>query len=143
MKDRRENLLFLAWATSLVAMMGSLYFSQIKQFEPCELCWFQRILMYPQVILLGIASVKKDYKISLYTTVLSAMGGCLSIYHYSLQKISFVSNSAPSCGRVPCSGEYINLLGFITIPLLALIAFIIIFTVSMFILKASKGSANE
>jgi disulfide bond formation protein DsbB len=137
-KDARENILFVAWATSIIAMLGSLYFSEFKQYEPCELCWYQRILMYPFAVILGIAVVKKDYKIALYSMILSAIGGCVSLYHYAIQKLAFLAETAPSCGRVPCTGQYINWLGFITIPFLALIAFIIIFVCSSMIWKKSK-----
>jgi disulfide bond formation protein DsbB len=136
---RKENVLFTAWATSVIAFLGSLYFSEIRQFEPCELCWYQRILMYPMALILGIAVVKKDYRISFYSMVFSAIGACISLYHYSLQKISFVADNAPSCGRVPCTGQYINWFGFITIPFLALIAFIIIFWCSRLIWVATRG----
>ena len=137
-KDKRESLLFIAWAASVIAMFGSLYFSEIRQYEPCELCWYQRILMYPFVVTLGIATIKKDYKISLYAMVLSAIGGLISLYHYLLQKISFFADAAPACGRIPCTGQYINWLGFISIPFLALTAFIIIFICSFLIWKKSK-----
>ncbi|WP_102271981.1 disulfide oxidoreductase [Cytobacillus massiliigabonensis] len=140
-KDQRETWLFVSWAASVLAMFGSLYFSEIRQYEPCMLCWYQRILMYPMVVILGIAIVKKDYRISLYTMVLSAIGGCISLYHYSIQKISFLADHAASCGRVPCTGQYINWLGFITIPFLALIAFIIIFICSYLLWKKSKEAA--
>jgi disulfide bond formation protein DsbB len=136
-KDKRESLLFVAWGASVIAMFGSLYFSEIRQFEPCELCWYQRIAMYPFVIILGIASIKKDYKISLYSMVLSAIGGSISLYHYFLQKLNFLSDVVPACGRIPCTGQYINWFGFITIPFLALIAFIIIFVCSFLIWKKS------
>lgn len=69
-KDQRETWLFVSWAASVLAMFGSLYFSEIRQYEPCTLCWYQRILMYPMVIILGIAVVKKDFRISIYTMVL-------------------------------------------------------------------------
>lgn len=134
----KESLLFTAWATSVVAMFGSLYFSEIRQYEPCVLCWYQRILMYPLVLILGIAVFKKDYKIAFYTLVLSGIGAGISFYHYLLQKVSFFADNAPTCGRVPCTGQYINWLGFITIPFLALTAFIIIFTIS-FLLWRKKG----
>ncbi|KOP81566.1 disulfide oxidoreductase [Cytobacillus solani] len=140
-KDQRETWLFVSWAASVLAMFGSLYFSEIRQYEPCTLCWYQRILMYPMVIILGIAVVKKDFRISIYTMVLSAIGGCISLYHYSIQKISFLADHAASCGRVPCTGQYINWLGFITIPFLALIAFIIIFICSYLLWKKSKEAA--
>lgn len=136
--DVREYILFLAWTASLISMFGSLYFSEIREFEPCKLCWYQRILMYPFVVLLGLAVIKRDYKITFYTMVLSAIGICTSLYHYSVQKFPFLSNKAPSCGRVPCTGEYINWLGFITIPLLALIGFTIIFICSFIIWRQTK-----
>ncbi|MGM0852087.1 MAG: disulfide oxidoreductase [Bacillota bacterium] len=138
MNKKADSLLFLAWASSLVASLGSLYFSEIMKYEPCELCWYQRILMYPMVILLGVAYVRKDFQAALYSTILSGIGLLVSLYHYSLQKVSFLSESAPACGRVPCTGEYINLLGFITIPFLALTGFIIIFIASVMVLKALK-----
>jgi disulfide bond formation protein DsbB len=134
----KESLLFTAWATSVVAMFGSLYFSEIRQFEPCVLCWYQRILMYPLVLILGIAIVKKHYEIALYTMVFSGIGAGISFYHYLLQKVSLFADNAPTCGRVPCTGQYINWFGFITIPFLALTAFIIIFIIS-FILWKKKG----
>jgi disulfide bond formation protein DsbB len=140
-KDRRENMLFTAWAVSILAMFGSLYFSEIRQYEPCELCWYQRIMMYPFAVILGLAVIKKDYRISLYTMVLSAVGAGTSIYHYSIQKISFMADHAATCGRVPCTGQYINWFGFITIPFLALIAFIIIFICSYLVWKNSKEEA--
>ncbi|WP_163102021.1 disulfide oxidoreductase [Peribacillus alkalitolerans] len=138
-QKRDENLLFIAWGASIIAMFGSLYFSEIRQYEPCVLCWYQRILMYPFAIILGIATVKKDFAIAFYTMILSGIGIIISTYHYSLQKLSFFAEAAPACGRVPCTGQYINWLGFITIPFLALTAFIIIFICSLLIWKNRKG----
>ncbi|WP_042349918.1 disulfide oxidoreductase [Bacillus massiliigorillae] len=135
---QKENILFIAWAVSVIAMFGSLYFSEIKNFEPCTLCWYQRIVMYPFTILLGIATIKKDFHITLYTMILSGIGTLLSAYHYSIQKIPFLADSANACGRIPCTGQYINWGGFITIPFLALTAFIIIFICSFMIWKNSK-----
>jgi disulfide bond formation protein DsbB len=138
MNKKADSMLFLAWASSLIATMGSLYFSEIMKYEPCVLCWYQRILMYPMVILLGVAYVRKDFQAALYSTILSGIGLLVSLYHYSIQKVSFLSESAPACGRVPCTGEYINLFGFITIPFLALTGFSVIFIASIMVLKALK-----
>lgn len=138
-KKKKENILFIAWAVSIIATFGSLYFSEIRQYEPCTLCWYQRIIMYPFTVILGIAVIKKDFQISFYSMILSAIGILTSAYHYALQKLSFLADTAPSCGRVPCTGQYINWLGFISIPFLALIAFIIIFVCSYILWKNSKG----
>ena len=143
MTNQIENRLFAAWATSFLATMGSLYFSEIREYAPCELCWYQRIFMYPIVILLAAAIIKKDAKAAFYSATLSGIGGLISIYHYGAQKIDFMSETSPSCGLVPCTGEYINWLGFITIPLLAFTAFVIIFVFSLSILKQLKGASSK
>lgn len=122
----RRNSLFLAWAVACVAMLGSLYFSEIAGFIPCELCWYQRIFMYPLVILLGIANFRRDHAIAVYCLPLSFVGGAISLLHYLIQKVDAFSQVSPCSDGVPCSGEYINWLGFMTIPLLALIAFTMI-----------------
>lgn len=137
-KDNRDTLLFTAWAASVIAMFGSLYFSEIRLYEPCELCWYQRIVMYPFVVILGIATIIKDYRIAFYTMILSVIGAGISLYHYGIQKLSFLADTAPACGRVPCTGAYINWFGFITIPFLALIAFTVIFICSLLIWKKTK-----
>jgi disulfide bond formation protein DsbB len=137
-KDSREHLLYLAWIASVLSMFGSLYFSEIREFVPCTLCWYQRILMYPFVIILGLAVIRKDYNITFYTMILSGFGACISIYHYSNQKLASIFESSASCGPVPCTGEYINWLSFITIPFMALVGFIIIFTCSLIIWKKTK-----
>lgn len=118
--------LYLAWVVSLVAVGGSLYFSEIMRFEPCKLCWFQRIFMYPQVLLLGIACYHNDRRFIPYLIPLSIVGGLISLYHYSEQKIPALAKLLPCTVGVPCNQDYIDWLGFITIPLLALVAFILI-----------------
>ncbi len=78
--------LYLAWVVSLAATGGSLYLSEILGYIPCKLCWFQRIFMYPEVILLGIASYKNDRRQAGYVLPLSIIGGLFSLYHYAEQK---------------------------------------------------------
>lgn len=138
MSKKLENSLLFIWGVSLVATLGSLYFSEIRQFEPCKLCWFQRILMYPIVLISFIAFIQKKARIALTTLVFSCIGGAISLYHYGIQKLDFLTENAPSCGRIPCSGQYINWLGFITIPFLALTAFVLIAATSIYMLKIVK-----
>lgn len=118
----------LTWFVSVVATSGSLYFSEIKHFIPCTLCWYQRILMYPLVILLGIALVRNDQKIHVYVLPLSILGFFIGTYHYLKQKVSFFQSiDVLECSvGVPCSVMYINWFGFITIPFLSLVAFFLI-----------------
>ena len=138
MTKKSENILLFMWVVSLTATMGSLFFSEIRGYEPCELCWIQRIFMYPLVLILGVAYLQKNARIAVTTAIFSVIGGSISLYHYGLQKVSFLSENAPACGRVSCTGEYINIFGFITIPFLALTAFILIAITSFMLLKASK-----
>ncbi|MGE5703943.1 MAG: disulfide oxidoreductase [Clostridia bacterium] len=134
-----EQAFFLSWAVSVIATLGSLYFSEVLQYIPCELCWFQRILMYPIAILLGMAYIRKDYKMSLYGMVLAVIGGSISIYHYLVQKVPAMQELGKSCGIIPCNTDYINWLGFITIPFLALIAFVLIAVLNFYIWKQVRG----
>ncbi|MBN6185499.1 disulfide bond formation protein B [Aneurinibacillus sp. BA2021] len=118
--------LYLAWVLALIALCGSLYFSEVMRFEPCKLCWFQRICMYPLAILLGMAAYRDDHGIIPYARVLSIIGMCISLLHYLEQKVPSLQNVIPCTTGVPCSGQYINWFGFITIPFLALISFSLI-----------------
>ncbi len=140
MQKRLENSLIVIWTVSFVATLGSLYFSEVRGYEPCTLCWYQRILMYPIVLISGVALFQKNARIALTLAVFSIVGGSISLYHYGIQKLSFLSDSAPVCGNVSCTGQYINYLGFITIPFLALTAFLIIFITSLFMMKWQKES---
>lgn len=140
MQKRLENGLIFIFTTSLIAMLGSLYYSEVRGFEPCTFCWYQRILMYPIVLISGIALYQKNAKIALTTAIFSIVGGSISIYHYSLQKLTFLHDSAPACGNVPCTGQYVNYLGFITIPFMALTAFVLILITSLFLMKWQKES---
>ncbi|WP_138419764.1 disulfide oxidoreductase [Aquibacillus sediminis] len=133
-KQTKEQIMFVIWAQSVVATLGSLFFSEVMRFTPCELCWYQRILMYPLVIIYGVSLVKKDWNMSLPGLILSGIGVFVSLYHYLIQKTNLFPNAGDSCGLVPCTTEYVNYFGFITIPLMALTAFIIIFTLHMLLL---------
>lgn len=126
----RRLFLIIALLAAWVAMLGSLYFSEIAGFVPCKLCWIQRILMYPLAVLLLVALLRRDDDIPYYVLPFSVIGICVSTYHYLLQKTDLFTESTVCSGGVPCNIDYINWLGFITIPFLALTAFIII-TISM------------
>lgn len=120
---------------SLVATLGSLYFSELRLYEPCEMCWYQRIFMYPIVLISFIGLIKEDSNARLYVRAMSGIGLMISLYHYSLQKIPALGESMNACTGVSCTVQYINWGGFITIPFLALTAFTIIFILSFFIKK--------
>ena len=137
-------LLFLAWLVALVAMAGSLFFSEIMKFLPCVLCWYQRIAMYPLVLLLFIALIKKDFVILPYALSLAAVGWVIAFYHNLLHWGVVSEDLSPCVQGVPCSTVYINWLGFITIPLLSLLGFsIILAIVSMAQINLSREGLDE
>lgn len=126
--------LYFAWLVAIVAMGGSLYFSDVMGFVPCVLCWYQRIFMYPLVILLGIATFRQDKQITIYVLPLSIIGMFVSFYHVLIQQFPNLASEATCKAGVPCTVDYIHLLGFITIPMMALAAFLLI-TLSLLLTK--------
>ena len=135
LSKKQETILLLMWTQSLLATLGSLFYSEIMGYIPCELCWIQRILMYPQVIIIGLALIKQNKSIAIPAVWLSGIGILVSIYHYGLQKVPFLQNADGMCGEVPCNLQYVNYFNFITIPFLAGIAFAIILILSILLYK--------
>lgn len=131
--------LYLAWLVAVIATLGSLYFSEIRGFVPCTLCWYQRVLMYPLVILLGIASYRQDAGVKRYALPLSVLGIGFSGYHVLEQNVSWIGSAALCRAGVPCGAKYINWLGFISIPVLALAAFTVI-TVALIALSGKRST---
>ncbi len=138
----RRHGLFLAWTVALTATLGSLYFSEVRGFIPCVLCWYQRVLMYPLVILLGVASYHEDKSVIRYALPLSVLGGAVALYHYLLQKAPGMAGLG-ACGvGAPCNAQYINWLGFITIPFLALTAFTLISGLLLIVAGVTAGKEH-
>lgn len=130
----------LIFIVSLVATLGSLYFSEVRGYIPCEFCWYQRILMYPLVLISFIAIIKDDVNGKLYIRILAIFGFLVGIYHYGLQKLSFFRENLDACSDGSCTGVYIDWFGFITIPFLSFSAFFIIILLT-FLIK--KGHEHE
>ncbi|MFA6050631.1 MAG: disulfide oxidoreductase [Candidatus Paceibacterota bacterium] len=125
-KALSENGFLLAFLVALAATVGSLYYSDIRGYNPCKFCWFQRIFMYPQVILLGIALWKKDYWMKTYGVILSVIGGIIALNHYILQITGTSILPCSAVGQsVSCNKVFVMHLGYITIPMMALTAFIL------------------
>ncbi|MDA0352536.1 MAG: disulfide oxidoreductase [Chloroflexi bacterium] len=115
---------WLAFLVAAVAMASSLYYSEVVGFVPCEFCWYQRIAMYPLVVVLAVAAVIRDDRVFRYVLPIAVIGSLLSIYHYQLQ---LFPDQASSCSTgVPCHARYVEEFGFVSIPLMALCGFIAI-----------------
>jgi disulfide bond formation protein DsbB len=135
----KKNALYGAFAVSLVAMLGSLYFSQIAHFPPCVLCWYQRITTYPLVLITGFAIYKKNREILLPGIVLVSVGWLIGLYHNLLYYKIIPEAAAPCIAGVSCTTKFIEWFGFITIPLLAFSASTVIL-ISLIIYYKSQNN---
>src|SRR4051812_34615513 len=132
--------LWVAWGFALIATLGSLFFSEVSQFIPCRLCWFQRIGMYPLAALLLIAAIRRDYRGgALYALPLVAFGSLVSIYHLYIEYHPEAETAGCKIGA-PCSTLWIDKLGYITIPSLALTAFAAIGVLLVMALTRSRAT---
>lgn len=122
----REILLYLAWVIALIATAGSLFFSEVMNLPPCLLCWYQRIAMYPLVIVIAVGIIIRDARLKYYALPLAFTGLAISIYHNLLYYGILPESAAPCSQGVSCTSRQIEWLGFITIPLLAFVAFSLI-----------------
>jgi len=136
--------LVLMLIATLVATCGSLFFSEIAGWNPCKYCWIQRIFMYPVAVMLPIAIWKRDRGIARYILALSIIGACYAAYHYYIQMYDIVAS--PLNPATPCdaSGEscvktpFVEF-GYITVPMMALTAFLLNITGSLVLLRKQKA----
>jgi disulfide bond formation protein DsbB len=114
-----------ALIVAVLAMAGSLYFSEVAGYEPCTLCWYQRIAMYPLVVLLGLAAWRSDGGVRRYVVPLAGIGAGIAVYHYALEWFPALSGGVCS-SATPCTLVWFRELGFVSLPYLALSAFLLI-----------------
>lgn len=131
-------LITAAWIQSLIAMVGSLYFSDVMKLPPCVLCWYQRICMYPLVIILGVGFLGKRLDALIYALPLAAIGWFISSYHNLLYYNIIPESAAPCVSGVSCTTKYFEWFGIITIPLLAWLAFTIIIVLLSIVIAKNK-----
>ena len=129
--------LWLAFLVSAAATAGSLYYSEIAGYVPCELCWFQRICMYPLSILTLFAAFHGDNRFARYLLPFPIVGACLSIYHLLIENQVIAEPSACKIGGAGCAVKWINYFGYMTIPTLALTAFVLL--IGFLALAAAEG----
>ena len=144
--DGLRNLLwgYELWGAFVVASIatgGSLFFSQIAHFPPCEFCWFQRVLMYPLSILTLLVAVRADNRVARYLLPLPIVGAATAVYHLLIEN-HVISEPAACLASAPggCGVKWINEFGYITIPTLALTAFLLLIG---FLVLASAGAADQ
>jgi len=130
-----------AWLVTTVAMAGSLYLSDVAGLVPCLLCWYQRIAMYPLVLLLGVATVWTDGRVWRYALPLSVAGFLIAVYHVTIQyrpALAVVECSATA----PCTSRYLHVYGFVSIPVMAGAAFLLVSGLLVAVALANRGEGG-
>lgn len=124
--DVRDWALPLAATIAVVATLGSLYYSEVADFVPCRLCWFQRVFMYPLSLILVIAAVRRDVAVRWYALPLAGVGAVISAYHSWIQAFPPDGGSSFCTIDAPCTTRHVWEFGFVSIPFMALTAFVTI-----------------
>lgn len=126
LSDINWTILFLTWIIVSASTLGSLFFSHVMEFAPCVLCWYQRICLFPLVIILATGLFPFDKRVVKYALPLAIAGWFIAFYHNLLYSEIIPQNLQPCSQGVSCTEKYIDLFGFLTIPMLALLSFSII-----------------
>lgn len=116
----------LALLVAATATLGSLYYSEIAGFLPCELCWYQRICMYPLVAILAIGVVRRDRAVTWYAAPFVVAGAPVALYHWLLERVPSLADSTSCSAFVPCTVPYFQELGYVTLAFMSMSAFLLI-----------------
>ena len=117
------TLIFIAWLIAAVSTMTSLFFSEIMHLEPCVLCWYQRICIFPLAIILLMGLFPLDKNIIKYALPFAVVGLGFTLYHIALF-YGFIPEGLKPCSKgIPCDDDSMVLFGFLPIPLLSVVAF--------------------
>lgn len=130
--------LYALWIIALIATSGSLFFSEVMSYVPCTLCWYQRLCMYPLVLIGLVGILKQDKAVFDYGILFVFLGLFFAIYHNLIHYGIIPEEASPCVMGIPCSTKYIQWLGFITIPMLSLFAFLLIALFFILYKKATK-----
>ena len=122
-QDYGWTLVFIAWLVATVSTLAALFLGEVMGYTPCVLCWYQRICMFPLVLILGAGLFPFDRNVVRYALPLALAGWLLAVFHWAVAS-GLVPESATPCSQgVPCSVELISWFGFLTLPLLSVLAF--------------------
>lgn len=116
-------ILFASWTVAFVATLGSVFFSHVMEFAPCVLCWYQRIFLFPLVLVLAAGLFPFDGKAARYALPLVIAGWLTALYHNLLYAGIIPENLQPCSQGASCTEEYIELFGFLSIPMMSLLSF--------------------
>jgi len=130
----------LAWVIAVVTTLGSLYYSKVMEYVPCELCWYQRIVIYPFAVILGIAAWRRDAGIRVYAVPVLAIGMVISAYHTWIQAYPPSDGTSFCTADAPCTTRYVWEFGFVSLPFMALSAMVAM-TALLLVARPAAGRA--
>ena len=136
--NQNWTILFLCWLLVSVSTTGSLFFSFVLEYEPCVLCWYQRICLFPLVLILGAGLFPFDKNVVKYALPLAIGGGLTALYHTLLYGGIIPENIQPCSKGVSCTEKYIELFGFVSIPMLSFFAFVTIIALLLFLKRRTS-----
>lgn len=130
------NLIFAGWLVAVVATLGSLFFSEVMGLQPCVLCWYQRIFMYPLTVILLVALFPLDLRVIRYALPLAVIGCGFAVYHYLVYS-GYIPESLQPCSKdgPSCSEVNLELFGFITIPMMSILSFALLIVLLLIVRK--------
>ena len=132
-------LIFSCWVLAAIATMGSLFFSEVMEIQPCVLCWYQRIFMYPLVVIFLVGMFPLDRNVVRYGLPIAVIGWGTSVYHYLLYSGYIPENMQPCSQGVSCTEVNLELLGFITIPMLSILSYTAIIALLLVFKKGTNS----
>ncbi len=138
-KYLRSKVYYLVFIVSMIATLGSLFYSEVAKYTPCVLCWYQRVFMYPQPLIVYLATIRNEPVLTPYLLLMNGVGGIIALYHYIIQvspKLSILPCELG--GKVSCTKAFSFHYGYITIPMMALTAF----TLNFIFLLLSQDKSN-
>lgn len=136
-----NTILRFSFVFALFGLLGSLYFSEVLHYPPCVLCWYQRICMYPLVFIFGVGLALDDKKVWLYALPLSVIGFIIALYHNLIYYDIVSAGLVPCQKNLSCTTKQIEWLGFITIPLMSLMAFLMFNLMGIWAIVRGKGNS--
>ncbi len=136
--EQNWTLLFITWIIVAISTLGSLFFSHVMEFAPCVLCWYQRICLFPLVIILATGLFPFDKRVVKFAFPLAIAGWLTSFYHNLLYSGIIPQSLQPCTQGVSCTEKYIDLFGLLTIPMLSLLSFSTIITLLLLLKRRIK-----
>jgi disulfide bond formation protein DsbB len=133
--------LVLAGLVAIASMLGSLYFSEVADFPPCRLCWYQRIAMYPLAVILPVAAWRRDPGVRRYAAPLAVVGGLIAVYHVLIERFPSLETGACELAN-PCTIIWVEEFGYLTIPAMALSGFVAICALLPYATREEDGDGS-